>query len=63
MKTLITTATLLAVALSAGSALASGGGDRTIKRYEQRLTQVEQQKRATQEAVVQKERAEKAKRS
>ncbi|WP_271412094.1 co-regulatory protein PtrA N-terminal domain-containing protein [Pseudomonas sp. Q1-7] len=63
MKTLITTATLLAVALSAGSALASGGGDRTIKRYEQRLAQVEQQKRATQEAVVQKERAEKAKRS
>jgi hypothetical protein len=63
MKTLITTATLLAVALSAGSAMASGGGDRVIKRYEQRLAQVELQKRQAQEAVAQeKELAEKAKR-
>lgn len=63
MKTLITTATLLAVALSAGSAMASGGGDRTISRYEKRLAQVEKQNRETKEAVVQKELTEKAKRS
>ncbi|BAN48931.1 hypothetical protein [Metapseudomonas resinovorans] len=62
MKNLITTATLLAVALSAGSAMASGGGDRTINRYEKRLAQIEQQKREANEAVAQKELAEKAKR-
>lgn len=63
MKTLITTATLLAVALSAGSALASGGGDRTIARYQARLAQVEMEKRQAQEEVAQqKELAEKAKR-
>lgn len=63
MKNLITSATLLAVVLSAGSAMASGGGDRVIKRYETRLAQVEQQKRQAQEEVAQqKELAEKAKR-
>ncbi|MFC5695858.1 hypothetical protein ACFPU0_09840 [Pseudomonas sp. GCM10022186] len=63
MKPLITTATLLAVVLSAGSAMASGGGDRTITRYEKRLAQVEHQKRQAQEEVAQqKELAEKAKR-
>lgn len=64
MKTLITTATLLAVALSAGSAMASGGGDRTIARYEKRLVQIEKHNRQAQEEVAQqKELAEKAKRS
>jgi hypothetical protein len=62
MKKLITSATLLAVALSAGSAMASGGGDRTISRYEKRLAQIEKQQREANEAVAQKELAEKAKR-
>jgi cell division protein FtsX len=63
MKTLITSATLLAMVLSAGSAMASGGGDRTIARYQARLAQVEMEKRQAQEAVAQeKELAEKAKR-
>ncbi|MDE3735340.1 MULTISPECIES: hypothetical protein [Pseudomonas] len=62
MKKLITSATLLAVALSAGSAMASGGGDRTISRYEKRLAQIEKQQHEANEAVAQKELAEKAKR-
>lgn len=63
MKTLIASATLLAVALSASSAMASGGGDRTVTRYEKRLVQVELQKQqAQQEVAQQKELAEKAKR-
>ncbi len=63
MKTLITSATLLAVALTAGSAMASGGGDRVIKRYETRLAQIELKKNQAQEEVAQqKELAEKAKR-
>ncbi|MFZ6044864.1 hypothetical protein ACFW0H_01905 [Pseudomonas sp. CR3202] len=62
MKTLITTATLLAVALAAGSAMASGGGDRTVTRYEKRLAQIEKQQREAKDAVAQEELAEKAKR-
>ena len=62
MKTLITSATLLAVALSAGSAMASGGGDRTISRFEKRLAQIELQRKAQEEVAQQKELSEKAKR-
>ncbi|WP_044872922.1 hypothetical protein [Pseudomonas sp. LFM046] len=63
MKTLITSATLLAVVLSAGSAMASGGGDRTISRYQARLAKVELKKeQAQQEVVQQKELTEQAKR-
>ena len=62
MKTLITTATLLAVALSTGSAMASSGGDRTISRYEKRLAQIELQRKAQEEVAQQKELSEKAKR-
>ncbi|QEY62791.1 hypothetical protein FXN65_12175 [Metapseudomonas lalkuanensis] len=62
MKTLITSATLLAVALCAGSAMASGGGDRTISRYEKRLVKIELQRKAQEEVAQQKELAEKAKR-
>ncbi|MBD2840046.1 hypothetical protein ID144_23665 [Pseudomonas sp. JM0905a] len=62
MKTLITSATLLAVALCAGSAMASSGGDRTISRYEKRLAQIELQRKAQEEVAQQKELSEKAKR-
>ncbi|MCY1219134.1 hypothetical protein D9M68_224760 [compost metagenome] len=62
MKTLITSATLLAVTLCAGSALASGGGDRTVARYEKRLAQIEQQRKVQEEVAQQKELTEKAKR-
>ncbi|MDH4561728.1 MULTISPECIES: hypothetical protein [unclassified Pseudomonas] len=63
MKTLITTATLLAVALSTGSAMASGGAERTTARIEKRLAQIEQKRKAQEEVAQQKELAEKAKRS
>ncbi|BAN49060.1 hypothetical protein [Metapseudomonas resinovorans] len=60
MKKVIALASALTIVLSATSAMASGGGDRTTQRWQARVAQVQLEKKQQQEAVAAKQRAEQA---
>ncbi|MFZ6048546.1 hypothetical protein ACFW0H_20780 [Pseudomonas sp. CR3202] len=57
MKSVIALASALTIVLSATSAMAAGGGDRSTQRWQARLAKV-QMKEQQQESVAQKQRAE-----
>ncbi|WP_044874263.1 hypothetical protein [Pseudomonas sp. LFM046] len=59
MKSVIALASALTIVLSATSAMAAGGGDRTTARWQTHLAKV-QLKEKQQEAVAAKQRAEQA---
>lgn len=59
MKKVIALASALTIVLSATSAMASGGGDRTTQRWQVRLAKVQLEQKQ-QEAVAAKQRAEQA---
>ncbi|QEY63634.1 hypothetical protein FXN65_16760 [Metapseudomonas lalkuanensis] len=58
MKSVIALASALTIVLSATSAMAAGGGDRTTARWQARLAKVQMQEQKQQEAVAAKQRAE-----
>ena len=60
MKSVIALASALTIVLSATSAMAAGGGDRTTQRWQARLAQVQLKEQKQQEAVAAKQRAEQA---
>lgn len=57
MKSVIALASALTIVLSATSAMAAGGGDRSTARWQARLAKVQMQEKQ-QEAVAAKQRAE-----
>ncbi|GLZ84523.1 hypothetical protein Pres01_05740 [Metapseudomonas resinovorans] len=59
MKSVIALASALTIVLSATTAMAAGGGDRTTQRWQVRLAKVQLEQKQ-QEAVAAKQRAEQA---
>ncbi|AYF87164.1 hypothetical protein SA496_09270 [Pseudomonas sp. JS3066] len=59
MKKVIALASALTIVLSATSAMAAGGGDRTTQRWQARLAKVQLEQKQ-QESVAAKQRAEQA---
>ncbi|WP_342244431.1 hypothetical protein [Pseudomonas sp. OTU5201] len=59
MKSVIALASALTIVLSATTAVAAGGGDRTTQRWQARLAKVQLEQKQ-QEAVAAKQRAEQA---
>ncbi|MDH4565341.1 hypothetical protein E8E95_01435 [Pseudomonas sp. BN414] len=59
MKSVIALASALTIVLSATTAMAAGGGDRTTQRWQARLAKVQLEQKQ-QEAVAAKQRAEQA---